>query len=93
MVVSGDGSATLAQPRGVPNGQLRARLDRVGGDEDTIRVGRTDGDGRLALPEVAADLQSSAGQATAGQPNLVQIDAPAVEPDAMRYPQDRAASG
>ena len=49
--------------------------------------------GGRSLAEVAADLQSSAGQATAGQPNLVQIDAPAVEPDAMRYPQDRAASG
>ena len=49
--------------------------------------------GGRSLAEVAADLQSSAGQSTAGQPNLVQIDAPAVEPDAMRYPQDRAASG
>ncbi len=49
--------------------------------------------GGRSLAEVAADLQSSAGQATTGQPNLVQIDAPAVEPHAMRYPQDRTASG
>ena len=44
--------------------------------------------GGRSLAEVAADLQASAGHANVGQ-----IDAPTVEPEAMRFPQDRAASG
>ena len=44
--------------------------------------------GGRSLAEVAADLQASAGHARVGQ-----IDAPTVEPESMRFPQDRAASG